>query len=76
MTIDDNTISVEVAAKLVGRSERRIRQLCQQAKIGCRKIGREWLIDRVTLLEYFARQEADLKRKAKVQQVIRETEIK
>lgn len=75
MEIDNNTISVKVAAELVGLSERRIRQLCQAAEIGCRKIGREWLIDRLTLLEWHVGGQAKRRNKAEVDKAVDQFKI-
>lgn len=67
----ERLVTVAVAAELVGRSERRIRQLCSTGRISARKMGRAWLVDRVNLLEFFHRQERAAKIKAEVDEAIR-----
>jgi len=49
---DADWITVQEAAKLAGVTEQRIRQLCAAGKLGCRKFGRVWQVDKRALQEW------------------------
>lgn len=46
MSILDNVIGVDEAAKLWNLSPGYIKNLCAEGKIKCKKIGKTWVIDR------------------------------
>ena len=47
-------VDIKTAAELSGYSVPYIRQLAQRGRIEARKIGRDWLIERASLLAYKA----------------------
>ena len=44
-----NWITTKEAAKLAGVTEQRIRQLCGAGKLNCRKFGRVWQVDKLSV---------------------------
>ncbi|UCC77969.1 MAG: helix-turn-helix domain-containing protein [Anaerolineales bacterium] len=48
-------ITAQEAARAAGVSEQRIRQLCAQGKVGCRKFGRVWQVNKSALQEWLER---------------------
>ena len=45
-------LTTDQAAALAACSRARIRQLCGSGLVACRKIGRDWLVNRDSLLAY------------------------
>jgi len=45
-------ITSSVAAKIIGITHRATRLLCQNGKLRCRKLGRDWLVEKRDALRY------------------------
>jgi excisionase family DNA binding protein len=50
-------ITTQQAAELVGYTQRRVRQLATAGEIGARKFGRDWQVNRSSLLAYVRKTE-------------------
>ena len=48
----DNWLTTQEAAKLTGYNIQHIRRLIRTDKLIARKLGRDWVIDRNSLLDY------------------------
>jgi len=47
-----NWLTTQEAAKLTGYNVEHIRRLVRSGKLKAQKLGRDWVIDRTSLLEY------------------------
>ena len=56
--IGDEWVTTEEAARLSGYSQAYMRQLAQRGRVPARKVGRDWLLNRVALLRYTREMEA------------------
>jgi excisionase family DNA binding protein len=52
MLDDENILSTEQVASILGVSTHYVRVLCQSGRLDCFKLGREWLIRRAGVEEY------------------------
>ena len=52
MPIEDDILSTEQVADLLGVSPHYVRTLCHDGRLNCFKLSREWLITRASVEEY------------------------